>query len=168
MKTIILLLTMLHCQFAFCQIPKLGTQTPVEFSGLSTIHNDGLSLIWTTESEKDNDHFEIQRSSDNGLTWSNVGEVKGHGTTKSKQYYQWNETEQLHCEVYYRLIQVDFDGKRTDLTIVYYDFTDSYYNGIKLNGKILSIRKVQEQGSSNLVIIVTDRQVYKIMSTYQE
>lgn len=148
--------------------PKLGLQTPVEFSGLSTVYNGGLMLMWTTESEKNNDHFDIKRSDDKGVTWQQVGHITGVGTTKLKHQYTWSEGEQLSNEAYYRLIQVDFDGKETELTVVYYDFTNSSWNGMKLNGKILSVRKVIEQGSADLVIIVTDRQVYKIMSTYHE
>ncbi len=179
MKNLLLIAATLYCFITAAQPPsdppkpddtppKDLLMVPVEFSGLSTVYNGGLVLMWATESEKNNDHFDILRSDDKGVSWSNVGHVPGSGTSKKKHQYTWSEGEQLHSETYYRLIQVDFDGKETELTLVYYDFTDSYYNGMKLNGKILSIRKVQEAGSDNLVIVVTDRQVYKIMSSYHE
>lgn len=146
----------------------IGIQTPVEFTGLSTFFNKNLCLMWSTASESDNSHFLILRSLDNGANWDEVGRVKGNGTTKIQHQYIWAEEQQISGPTYYRLIQVDLDGKETELTILFYDFVDSYFNGMKLNGEILSIRKVQEQGANDLVIVVTDRQVYKILSTYKE
>jgi len=145
-----------------------GTQTPVEFTGLSTFFNKNLSLMWSTASEANNSHFLILRSLDKGITWAEVGTVQGNGTTKVKHQYIWSELDQISGPTYYRLIQVDLDGKETELTIIFYDFINSVYNGFMLNGKILSIRKVQEQGSNNLMLVITDRQVYKILTKYNE
>ncbi len=169
MKTISLLVALLLCSIVNAQnVPHLGTQTPVEFTGLSTYFKDKLSLIWSTASETNNYCFLIKRSNDKGLTWSEVGSVQGHGTTKIKQIYTWTELESIKGEVYYRLIQVDLDGKETELTLIYYDFKKSYYNGLELNGEILSIKKIHDNSTIEMVIIETDKQVYKLLTTYKE
>lgn len=68
--------------------------------------NSGVILKWKTESEKDNDRFEIERSID-GKKWSVIGKIFGKGTAASYQF------EDLKPEIgtnYYRLAQYDRDG----------------------------------------------------------
>lgn len=73
--------------------------------------NDGaVDLTWTTASERYNSHFDIQRSA-NGRDWTNIGTVKGNGTTASKNSYKFTDDAPLSHINYYRLKQVDFDDK---------------------------------------------------------
>jgi hypothetical protein len=74
---------------------------------------DKVVLEWSTSSEQNNDRFEIQRSVD-GITFHTVGTVKGAGTSFNNIKYQFTEhgIDGLGAEVvYYRLRQVDLDGK---------------------------------------------------------
>ncbi|OON69145.1 hypothetical protein B0919_10590 [Hymenobacter sp. CRA2] len=82
--------------------------TLVEF-GVKAQNNDAL-LTWTTAQEKDNDHFDVERSLD-GRTFEKVGEVAGHGTVSNAQHYRFTDANaaRLGQLVYYRLRQVDFD-----------------------------------------------------------
>ncbi|OON68911.1 hypothetical protein B0919_12145 [Hymenobacter sp. CRA2] len=82
--------------------------TLVEF-GVKAQRNDAL-LTWTTAQEKDNDHFDVERSLD-GRTFEKVGEVAGHGTVSNAQHYRFTDANaaRLGQLVYYRLRQVDFD-----------------------------------------------------------
>jgi hypothetical protein len=73
-----------------------------------------IVLKWTTASELNNDYFIVQRSAD-GKQFENIGTVKGNGTTNSLSSYQYiDETtayNKLQTTTFYRLKQVDFDGR---------------------------------------------------------
>ncbi|MGI4865927.1 MAG: hypothetical protein ACRYFZ_18530 [Janthinobacterium lividum] len=69
-------------------------------------------LRWATASEKNNDHFEIEASTD-GRAFARIGTVVGHGTTAQAHDYQFVDPSIAHyaaSPVYYRLRQVDLDG----------------------------------------------------------
>ena len=68
-----------------------------------------VNLDWSTASEKQNSHFDIERSA-NGRDWTTIGEVKGNGTRVSKSAYSFVDEAPLSVN-YYRLKQVDFDDK---------------------------------------------------------
>ncbi len=68
----------------------------------------GNQLNWTTSSEINNQGFQVERSID-GKIFTKIGFVKGNGTTNTKQTYQFIDVNS--SEVYYRLQQVDIDGK---------------------------------------------------------
>ncbi|MFY8034159.1 MAG: T9SS type A sorting domain-containing protein, partial [Flexibacteraceae bacterium] len=68
----------------------------------------GNQLIWTTSSEVNNQGFNVERSTD-GKSFTKIGFIKGNGTTNTKQTYQFTDVNAT--EAYYRLQQVDFDGK---------------------------------------------------------
>jgi len=72
---------------------------------------EGVLLKWGTESEINNDKFEIQRSS-NALEghYETIGAIKGKGTLSSASTYQFVDKKPLPNGSYYRLKQVDFDG----------------------------------------------------------
>ena len=88
-----------------------------------------MLCTWQTASELNNDYFEIERnvnspiaigpqSTDHG--WEAISKVKGNGTTNSVHSYQFTDdlstvhgqqSDSYRTTVYYRLKQVDFDGK---------------------------------------------------------
>ncbi len=89
------------------------TSLPVELSlfKATTTENDVL-LHWTTESELNNAFFEVQRSID-GVVWSSLTSIEGHGTTLSAQHYSYVDAPPVYGNLYYRLRQVDTDGSFT-------------------------------------------------------
>jgi Metallo-peptidase family M12/Secretion system C-terminal sorting domain len=66
-------------------------------------------LEWITESELNNDYFEVERSLD-GINFESLERVRGKGTTELKQYYEAWDTKPVKGSNYYRLKQVDYDG----------------------------------------------------------
>ncbi|MFI5220819.1 MAG: T9SS type A sorting domain-containing protein [Bacteroidia bacterium] len=80
------------------------------------ISNDDVLLTWITKSELNNDHFDLERSVD-GSQFTAIGKVKGNGTTNLVHNYQYtdilttNFKQQTSNILYYRLKQVDADGK---------------------------------------------------------
>lgn len=69
-----------------------------------------VELKWSTLIETNNSHFEIQRSID-GKSFIAIGELKGAGTSKNLKNYQFIDLFPFKGVNYYRLKQVDFDGK---------------------------------------------------------
>ncbi len=66
-------------------------------------------LNWSTASELNNEYFEIEKST-NGRDFTSLGTVKGSGTVSD--YRQYKFVDKLPgTENYYRIKQVDFDGK---------------------------------------------------------
>ncbi|MEO6949846.1 MAG: T9SS type A sorting domain-containing protein [Ginsengibacter sp.] len=80
--------------------------------------NQEVQLNWSTSSEFNNDYFIVQRSKD-GLHFNNLGKVKGKGTASAKSSYTFTDPSPYQGMMnYYRLSQVDFDGKSTLSAIV--------------------------------------------------
>ncbi len=74
---------------------------------------DNVQLNWTTASEINNSHFEIERSAD-GKKFEFAGRVEGNGTTTHINSYKFVDAgafAKANSDVlYYRLKQVDFNG----------------------------------------------------------
>lgn len=67
-------------------------------------------LRWTTASELNNSHFVIERKVNSG-NWTPIGRVEGTGTTQEKHHYEFVDNNPAIGNNFYRLRQVDFDGK---------------------------------------------------------
>ncbi len=93
---------------AFAKINKVLPVTLVDFEGKQ--RNASVYLYWRTASEKDNDYFQVERSQD-GKAFIAIGQVKGNGTTNVVQNYSFTDGVAPAGTVYYRLKQVDYDGK---------------------------------------------------------
>jgi hypothetical protein len=72
--------------------------------------NENSLLNWQTASEKNNEGFEIQRST-NGKDWEMIGFKLGQGTTQYIENYDFIDLQPMKGINYYRLKQFDFDGK---------------------------------------------------------
>jgi PKD repeat protein len=80
------------------------------FSG-KTVAND-VALAWSTVSENNNMGFAIERATVKDQ-WTEAGFVKGHNNSSSQQQYSFIDISPFVNDqpLYYRLKQVDFDGK---------------------------------------------------------
>ena len=86
---------------------------PVELKNIKVSKkNAAAELSWQTATENNNSHFDIERSND-GVKFSRLDAVKGNGTTNIVQNYTFTDDAPLKNINYYRLRQVDFDGKET-------------------------------------------------------
>ncbi len=84
---------------------------PVELTNFkAVVHPSGIRLIWNTASEKDNHGYDIERSADN-RHWTALGFVPGNGTTVIPHDYDFTDENPLPGINYYRLKQLDTDGK---------------------------------------------------------
>jgi hypothetical protein len=84
---------------------------PVEFASFkATSRKNDVLLDWVTASEKNNDFFEVQRSR-NGSDFEVIGREEGAGNSSSLIYYSFTDTDPFSGLSYYRIRQVDYDGR---------------------------------------------------------
>jgi Concanavalin A-like lectin/glucanases superfamily/Secretion system C-terminal sorting domain len=88
-----------------------STVLPIELLNFTGKNTEGGNLLtWTTANEKNNKGFDIERSSDS-KTFEKIGFQAGHGTTNAANTYSFSDTYPVSFLNYYRLKQIDFDGK---------------------------------------------------------
>lgn len=74
-------------------------------------------LTWLTVSEMNNDRFEIERSSD-GFSFHKIGKVDGAGDSQVTRHYDFTDHFPMSGNNYYRLKQLDKDGKSSFTNVV--------------------------------------------------
>lgn len=74
--------------------------------------NQRVKLLWSTASELNNAFYSIERS-ENGKSFEKIGEISGYGNSNVLKTYQFMDEKPMNSVNYYRLRQVDFDGKET-------------------------------------------------------
>jgi hypothetical protein len=89
--------------------------TLTDFS--SECQSDGILINWVTASEINNDHFELQRSTD-GMNYTAVAQISGHGNTQEKNTYSYLDHVSENSIYYYRLKQVDYSSEYTYYNII--------------------------------------------------
>ncbi|WP_205514214.1 T9SS-dependent choice-of-anchor J family protein [Longitalea arenae] len=67
-------------------------------------------VSWTTATEQHNKYFVIERAAD-AKNFTAIGRVAGAGNSNSKLHYQFTDLNPLPGTSYYRLQQVDADGR---------------------------------------------------------
>ncbi len=83
-----------------------------------SVNNKAIELMWQTASETNNQGFQIERSND-GETFTVINFVKSQGDSKTFKSYQSVDNQFfMNANNYYRLRQIDNDGKETVSRIV--------------------------------------------------
>ncbi|HMQ47525.1 MAG TPA: hypothetical protein PKA00_09025 [Saprospiraceae bacterium] len=95
---------------------------PVELLYFKGIQKDALvSLDWATASETNNDFFTLERSFD-GRSFEQIAQVAGAGNSHDLIRYTFNDEKVMLLapgdEVFYRLSQTDFDGRKTYFDLI--------------------------------------------------
>jgi hypothetical protein len=94
---------------------------PVEMVSFgASVNGNSVNLNWQTATELNNSGFEIQRKIENN-NWIKIGFVNGAGTTSEIKNYSYTDSYSSEGNVYYRLRQVDFDGRSTYSKIINVD-----------------------------------------------
>lgn len=89
---------------------------PIELLSFEAVYNGTSTDIgWVTASETNNDYFLIERSTDaqNFNVLAKVQSKAKSGNSTSRLYYELNDPDVKRGIYYYRLKQVDYDGKMT-------------------------------------------------------
>lgn len=80
----------------------------VSFEGRSYKYYN--QLTWVTVTETNNDYFLIERSED-AYNWDSIGKVYGSGDSHTSIFYTFKDNSYSNTLNYYRLKQVDKNGK---------------------------------------------------------
>lgn len=89
----------------------ITTPLPVELTNFAVYCNeDNVNIYWTTASERNSDYFVLEKSRD-GITWEQVTITEAAGNSNTvNEYNVYDYSSNL---IYFRLIQVDYDGVET-------------------------------------------------------
>jgi len=76
-------------------------------------------LDWTTQSETNNSHFNVEKST-NGIDYLVIGRIEGLNNSQQRKDYSFVDEKPRIGKNYYRLAQYDFDGtmKKTETVVV--------------------------------------------------
>jgi hypothetical protein len=86
---------------------------PIELSAFSVKKlNDQVLIKWSTASEKDNDYFAVEKSYDL-IHYQEVDRVDGAGNSNGIKNYSSTDIPEQNKMIYYRIKQIDYDGKTT-------------------------------------------------------
>lgn len=92
-------------------VDDLSSPLPVTLVSFTAFVSGGqVQLKWITALEVDNDYFIVQRSKD-GADWFDMERIDGNGS--SGESYSANDKQPYAGTSYYRLVQTDFDGRKT-------------------------------------------------------
>ncbi len=99
----------------------LGGPLPVTLISFNAnlVRNNLVKLDWATLQEINCDRYEIERSTD-GKIFNKAGTIAGHGFTSLDMYYNFTDdiSGVTGTIVYYRLRQVDIDGRSSFSKVV--------------------------------------------------
>lgn len=83
---------------------------PVKISDFTANAQGNSTLLqWTTASEQNTDHFQVQYSQD-GMSWQNIGTVKAAGNSNTPTNYSYVQYSPAAGNNFYRIAEVDADG----------------------------------------------------------
>ncbi len=140
--------------------------------------NENVLLGWTTVSEVNNSHFEVQHSI-NGIYFNEIGRVPGNGFSNQTLKYNYLHQSPALGLNYYRLKQVDFNGAFEYSEIRYLNFElsdamlvkqfsdfiqiefennpngDTQIRMIDFSGRMVSVQKVSKGEGTAFVVIDT-------------
>ncbi len=84
---------------------------PVKWNSFTAKASDNSVLLnWSTSSEKNNQYFMVEKSND-GENFEAIAKVLGNGNSNRVNKYSFTDNDFTATTSYYRIRQVDFDGK---------------------------------------------------------
>jgi hypothetical protein len=96
---------------------------PIEFLSFNAKKSGNTTVVsWVTLTELENDYYEVERSTDD-VSFRSIGKVVGAGTDYSKNEYNFVDERPNSGINYYRLKQVDYEGRYSysQIRSVYFD-----------------------------------------------
>lgn len=116
-------------------------------------------LSWATSDETDNDRFEIQRS-DDGINFSEIGRVAGKGNGNGTTEYSFEDANAVKGVNYYRLRQVDKNGKFTLSAVITVTVSNKGYTIEQYPNPVQDVLTLRLEGNTygNIQISIADIQ----------
>lgn len=143
---------------------------PVELLSLKAyIEGKNAIIHWQTATETNNKGFDIQKSSD-GISWESIAWQSGQGNSHSLHEYSHKDSQPFFGKSYYRLKQIDFDGKYTHSKIVEINYAGAsisiYPNPVKdvlhlsdFNDNIIQNIQIYDQRGREMNAVFSDYQI---------
>jgi hypothetical protein len=122
------------------------------------LKNNDAVLSWQTASEHNISYFNVQRSVD-GVNFTSVGKVFANGNSSSLNNYAYNDNEVTSLNVnkiYYRLNELENDGKSIQSKIISIDIKKYGWNFTISPNPVRSLLKIQINnlhGNTNVSLI---------------
>jgi choice-of-anchor B domain-containing protein len=142
---------------------ELSNPLPVGLTRFVAQQRDQSSALitWTTSHEENSALFEVQRSEE-GQVFSTIGKVSAAGNSASDKMYEFVDEAPFSGVNYYRLRQVDFDGRANYSAIRSLDFISEnsfqIFPSIVESGEIVSVKVNLEAGPAGLTFELLDVQ----------
>jgi hypothetical protein len=96
---------------------------PVNLTSFTADKNETEILLrWTTSREENADRFIVERSAD-GINYSAIGTVAATGNSRSSIDYSFSDVDPLNGKSFYRLQQVDRDGRKNGSKVLVMNVT---------------------------------------------
>ncbi|MFQ3580180.1 MAG: hypothetical protein SNJ71_08595, partial [Bacteroidales bacterium] len=119
-------------EFSEFAIAKSDIPLPIVLENFKAICADNkTTLTWTTISESNNDYFSVLKST-NAKQFEIIGTVKGHGNSNIPVTYLYSDPYQNNGDVFYKLLQHDFDGKISSSQVISSKCFDSQNSNEKI------------------------------------
>jgi hypothetical protein len=95
----------------FLNMNDCNSSLPVELVSFEgTVSENGVQLSWSTATETNSDHFTVERTEDL-MGFTDIGSLPAAGNSSISNEYTFRDDRAPAKELFYRLRQVDFDGK---------------------------------------------------------
>ena len=135
-----------------------STPLPVTLLNFEVDCENGFTVLnWSTASENNNDYFVIEKSTD-AINFFPIATVQGNGNSNTVLSYTYTDETPNYATTYYRLKQVDFDGKFEYFNVVVSTCTtDENFNvnQLQLNDNVFGFT-INTSSSEKLTIYLYD------------
>jgi hypothetical protein len=120
------------------------------------LQNNTAIIKWATASESNTDKFEIEHST-NGISYSKIGTISSAGNSGTTQHYQFLHASPAIGKNYYRIKQIDLDGRFTYSSIILLQHKDSKTNIIIAPNPVQNEATIffNEAGNKTLQLLTT-------------
>jgi hypothetical protein len=150
-----------------------NTALPISLSEfVATKDGSKTKLNWSTLSETNNKGFNIQRSLD-AKSWEKINYVNGAGNASTKTNYSVIDESPVKGTNFYRLEQVDLDGKTSFSKVVSVRFADKETAGLSFfpnptKDKVVVLVDNIENNKANIEIVNLQGKVIKTISLTEQ
>ncbi len=129
--------------------------------------NNAVEVIWETQSEINNEKFQLQYSVD-GKGWNVIDEIQGAGTSnrKHKYSYQHDISEIRNNLIYYRLKNFDYDGKSNNSEIISVELSKTELPSEKTKLSLIALYPNPNLQSDKLILNVNNTQLVQGIEFY--
>lgn len=107
----------------------------------------GNALSWSTASEENCSFFVIERSPD-GINFEIAAKIPGAGNSTELKNYRFLDVEMKSIRAFYRLVQIDIDGKSnlSDLVLINKQLGQDHFN----------VRRVQSMETDHFLNLMVE------------